>query len=149
GALERMSELTIEYTSQRRQFGRPVAAFQAVQIHLVNGAQNAVLATMAGQQAAAALQSDPTHAAFEIASAKLLASEAAHTATQAAHQAHGAMGMTQDYALHHFSRRLWSWQSEYGDERYWAARLGRATATAGAERLYPAVTAGSAVLPAV
>jgi len=60
------------------------------------------------------------------------------------------MGMTQDYALHHFSRRLWSWRAEYGDERYWSARLGRAISTAaGPERLYPAITAGSALLPAV
>ncbi|MBV8086606.1 MAG: acyl-CoA dehydrogenase [Chloroflexi bacterium] len=146
GALERMSELTIEYTNQRRQFGRPVAAFQAVQIHVVNGAQDAALATMAAQQATAAAQSGATNAAFEIGSAKLLASEAAHSATRAAHQAHGAMGMTQDYALHHFSRRLWSWRAEYGDERYWSARLGRAVTAAPPERLYPAITAGSGVL---
>ena len=24
------------------------------------------------------------------------------------------MGMTQEYPLHHFSRRLWSWRKEYG-----------------------------------
>jgi acyl-CoA dehydrogenase len=145
GALERMSKLTIEYTNQRRQFGRPVAAFQAVQIHIVDGAQDAALATMAAQHATATLQATGA-APFEIASAKLLASEAAHSAPRAAHQAHGAMGMTQEYPLHHLSRRLWSWRSEYGDERYWSARLGRALTAAGPERLYPAITSGSAVV---
>ena len=53
------------------------------------------------------------------------------------------MGMTQEYRLHHFSRRLWAWRSEYGDERHWAARLGRALLAGGADRLYPAITGGS------
>ena len=54
--------------------------------------------------------------------------------------------MTQEYRLHHFSRRLWAWRSEYGDEHYWALRLGGALASAGADRLYPAITGGSAAI---
>ncbi len=144
GALERMSEMTIKYTNERRQFGRPVAAFQGVQIHLVNGAQDAALVNMAAEQAARV--ADQASATFEIASAKILASQAAQTATKAAHQAHGAMGMTQEYPLHHFSRRLWAWRSEYGDERFWSVRLGRAISGAGSGALYPAITGGSAVI---
>src|SRR5258708_24588982 len=87
-------------------------------------------------------------ARFEIAAAKLLANRAALTATRAAHQAHGAMGMTREYPLHHLSRRLWSWRSEYGDDRFWSARLGTAAARAGADLLYPTITGGSAVLEA-
>ncbi|HXM58510.1 MAG TPA: acyl-CoA dehydrogenase family protein, partial [Candidatus Dormibacteraeota bacterium] len=41
GALEAMSRLTVGYTAERVQFGRPVARFQAVQRHLVDGAQDA------------------------------------------------------------------------------------------------------------
>lgn len=144
GALEAMSRLTVGYTAERAQFGRPVARFQAVQRHLVDGAQDAVLAGMAAEGAARAAARGP--ARFEIAAAKLLANQAAFTATRAAHQAHGAMGMTQEYPLHHLSRRLWAWRSEYGDERDWSGRLGAAVARAGADRLYPAITDGSAVL---
>jgi acyl-CoA dehydrogenase len=144
GALERMSGLTIAYTHEREQFGRPVARFQAVQKHLVDGAQEAVLAGMAADVAARA--ADRGEARFEIAAAKLLANQAAFTATRAAHQAHGAMGMTREYPLHHVSRRLWAWRSEYGDERFWSVRLGAAVARAGADRLYPAITGGSAEL---
>ena len=108
GALDRMSRLTVEYTRQRRQFGRPVAQFQAVQQHLVHGAQEAALVTMAAEVAATAAERGP--AAFEIAAAKVLAGQAAASATRAAHQAHGAMGMTQEYPLQHLSRRLWSWR---------------------------------------
>ena len=55
--------------------------------------------------------------AVQTAVAKLLADQAATDATRHAHQAHGAMGMTCEYPLHHVSRRLWAWRSEYGDER--------------------------------
>ncbi len=144
GALERMSRLTVGYTNERVQFGRPVARFQAVQRHLVDGAQDAALVGLAAEAAASAAARG--EARFEIAAAKLLANRAAVSATRAAHQAHGAMGMTQEYPLHHLSRRLWAWRSEYGDERFWSARLGAAVARAGADRLYPAITGGSAVL---
>jgi acyl-CoA dehydrogenase len=139
GALAAMARLTIAYAGERRQFGRPIAAFQAVQAHLVVIAQEACVAGATVDGAAHALGS------FEIAAAKTVASHAALSATRAAHQVHGAMGMTQEYPLHHFSRRLWAWRSEYGDEQYWAARLGQTVAAAGADNLYPAITGGSAV----
>ena len=136
--------MTVDYTRQRRQFGRPVAQFQAVQQHLVHAAQDAALVTMAAEVAAAAAERGP--ATFEIAAAKILAGQAAASATRAAHQAHGAMGMTQEYPLQHLSRRLWSWRHEYGDDISWGTRLGRASAAAGADALYPSITAGSRVL---
>jgi acyl-CoA dehydrogenase len=144
GALEAMSRMTVGYTAERVQFGRPVARFQAVQRLLVEGAQDAVLVGLAADAAARAAERG--EAGFEVAAAKLLANQAAFTATRAAHQAHGAMGMTQEYPLHHLSRRLWAWRSEYGDERYWSARLGRAVGRAGADALYPSIAGGSTVL---
>jgi acyl-CoA dehydrogenase len=140
GALATMARLTVAYAGERRQFGRPIAAFQAVQRHLVEIAQEACLVGAAAQGAARVPGS------FEIAAAKALASRAALTATRAAHQVHGAIGMTQEYRLQHFSRRLWAWRNEYGDEQRWAARLGSTVAGAGAENLYPAITGGSAVI---
>ena len=140
GALGAMARLTIRYAGERRQFGRPIAAFQAVQQHLVSLAQDASLVALAAEHAARAT------GFFEIAAAKQLASRAALTATRAAHQVHGAMGMTQEYRLHHFSRRLWAWRSEYGDEQHWARWLGTAVVRAGADNLYPAITGGSVLI---
>jgi acyl-CoA dehydrogenase len=143
GALERMSEITVAYTGERRQFGRPVARFQAVQQHLVTGAQQSALVSMAAHVAGREAGRGTVH--FEIAAAKLLADQAAGIATRAAHQAHGAMGMTQEYQLHHFSRRLWAWRNEYGNEIFWSRRLGQAAVAAGADSLYPLITGGSLV----
>ena len=142
GALEAMSRLTVDYTEQRQQFGRPVARFQAVQQHLVWGAQDAVLAKMAAAVAARQASragDDLTAARFEIASAKVVADGCASTATRWAHQAHGAMGMTQEYALHHLSRRLWAWRHEYSRPGEWEAVVGRAAERAGPDGLYPLI----------
>ena len=144
GAMEKMSQLTVSYTNEREQFGRPVARFQAVQQHLVWASQDAALTRMAAD--AAGREADRGDARFEIASAKLVANQAATRATKACHQAHGAMGMTQEYELHHSSRRLWSWRSEYGGVNEWATWVGETAIAGGADGLYPLITGGSNAL---
>jgi len=141
GALLAMADLTVVYTGERRQFGQPIGRFQAVQAHLVTCAEEAALVDLAVQ--VAAREADRGSARFEIASAKLLADNAARVATRAAHQAHGAIGMTQEYSLHRLSRRLWSWRAEYGDST-WPDRLGRAVADTGPDALYRVIAEGSA-----
>ena len=144
GAIEKMCQLTVSYTNERVQFGRPVARFQAVQQHLVWAAQDAALVRMAAE--VAAREATRGDAPFEIAAAKLIANQAAARATKACHQAHGAMGMTQEYPLHHFSRRLWSWRKEYGSDAHWAGVLGTMATGVGADGLYPLITSGTAAL---
>jgi acyl-CoA dehydrogenase len=144
GALERVYDVTVQYTGEREQFGRPLNRFQAVQEHLVHVAQQCALVGTAVD--VAGREAERGGGSVEIACAKALAAEAVHVATRAAHQAHGAMGMTQEYALHQVTRRLWSWRREYGDGPYWNARLGRLVAARGADALYPLVTGGSTAL---
>jgi acyl-CoA dehydrogenase len=134
GALERMYELTLGYANERQQFGRPVARFQLVQAHLVHLAQDAALVSLAADAAADAAASGDGQ--FEIAAAHTLACAAATSATRAAHQTHGAMGMTREYPLHHYSRRLWSWRREFGQEHRWSLEVGRQATDATADALY-------------
>ena len=57
------------------------------------------------------------------------------------------MGMTQEYRLHHFSRRLWAWRQRVRRRAVLGApELGGAVVAASAEILYPAITGGSAVI---
>ncbi len=139
GALEAMSRLTVDYTEQRQQFGRPVSRFQAVQQHLVWGAQDAAITKMAAQVAARQASRHLDSAHFEVAAARIVADGCAATATRWAHQAHGAMGMTQEYALHHLSRRLWAWRHEYSAPNEWSRRVGRMAEAAGADGLFPLI----------
>jgi acyl-CoA dehydrogenase len=143
GALEAMAVLTASYTSERHQFGKPVGSFQAVQALVVRAAEEAVLTDVALQTAARAAERGP--AAFEITAAKIVANASSRAATRAAHQAHGAIGMTREYDLHHLSRRLWAWRAEYEDAGL-AARFGRTVAGEGADALYRIVADGSAAI---
>jgi acyl-CoA dehydrogenase len=128
GALEAVSELTLRYVGVREQFGRPIGAFQAVQQHTVTIAQAAEITTLNLWRAARACTERT--AEFEISAAKLLADESARIAVRCAHQAHGAIGMTREYPLHLFTRRLNAWRQEFGTERELAVALGAATGAA-------------------
>jgi acyl-CoA dehydrogenase len=138
GALEAMGQLTIDYAHDRRQFGRPIAAFEAVRHLLVTTAQASVRVSMAADCAVRAMSRGD--AVFEVAAARVVTDAAAAEATRAAHQAHGAMGMTREYRLHQFSRRLWAWPHEYGSTRSWRRALGAMVAVGGGDSLFATVT---------
>jgi acyl-CoA dehydrogenase len=141
GALERAMDLAIGYAQERQQFGRPISKFQAVQ-------QN--LAVLAGQTAAAVAaanfgieslsRNDPVAEEFRVAIAKTRVGDAATLACEIAHQVHGAIGFTQEYALQLATRRLWSWREEFGSDAEWAARLGTSVCALGADELWPTLT---------
>jgi acyl-CoA dehydrogenase len=142
GAIAAALSLSVAHTRQREQFGRPLAAFQAIQQQLAVLAEEAAAARAATEAAARA--ADRGDASFEIACAKLRANQAAGIAASIAHQVHGAIGFTREYALQAFTRRLWAWRSEYGNERKWAGEIGARAAKAGADGFWPALIDGFA-----
>jgi len=144
GALSRALALSVQYAQTRVQFGRPIGKFQAIQHNL---------AIMAGQSAAAIAAADMATEALDqaaergldlllVGAAKARAGEAASVAAGLAHQSHGAIGFTQEYALHHATRRLWSWRDEFGHEAEWNGVVGRAALAAGPDGLWPMLTPG-------
>ena len=134
GALDRVLAMAIDYASEREQFGRPIARFQAVQHNL---------AVLAGEVAAARCACDGAimtlgspNFAVNVAAAKARVGEAAGVGAEIAHQVHGAMGFTHEHSLHHFTRRLWAWRDEYGRETLWQEQLGRRVADGGADSVW-------------
>jgi hypothetical protein len=140
GAISAALSLSVDYTRQRQQFGKPLAAFQAIQQQLAVLAEEA--AACRGAAAAAAHALDRGDAAFEIACAKLRANIAAGAAASIAHQVHGAIGFTKEYALQKFTRRLWAWRSDYGNDRHWADVIGTIAAAQGADGFWPGLVSG-------
>lgn len=131
GALDAALALSIAYANERQQFGKPIGKFQAVQQSLAVFAEEAAAVNCGGQAAArAAMRGE---AGFEIAAAKLRANAAAGVGAAVAHQVHGAIGFTQEHALHHFTRRLAAWRSEFGGDAHWAGVLGAAVCARGAD----------------
>jgi len=127
-ALQRTAELTIVFAGQRSQFGRTIDQFQAVQTYLARLASEAQRVAVLVDTAQACL-SDGGEAdiGFAItAAARVLSGQAAMVSARTAHQVHGAIGVTMEYPLQRFSRRLWEWAVAGGTPADWAARLGRA-----------------------
>ena len=144
GAISAIAAMTLRYSGEREQFGRPIGRFQAVQAHLVTIHQQAAVVASAVDGAVEAVELG--RGSFEIACAKLLADRAARLVTAAAHQTHGAIGMTKEYPLHYLTRRLWAWRDEGGGHHRWADRLGGDLVARGPDALYPAIQSGSEVI---
>lgn len=142
GALEATATLTRGYTEERVQFGRPISKFQAVQQHVVTLFQMATMASLNVSRAGRTAMDGS--ASFEICALKQVVDKNASIAIRAAHQAHGAFGMTQEYGLQQLTRRLNTWRSEFGDELELASRIGKAISHAG--KLEHVIVGGSAVL---
>lgn len=139
GALDAALEMSVAYANERQQFGRTLAKFQAVQQSLATFACEAAAANCAAIGAAQALVRGD--GAFEVSAAKLRANQAVGVGTAIAHQVHGAIGFTHEYALHPLTRRLWGWRSEFGSDNYWAGRLGGQMLRQGADQFWPSITA--------
>lgn len=143
GAMQRTLDLTLTYTQDREQFGRPLAKFQAIQHHLSDIACETAAAIAAVELASDALRCDPKCGPAtidELAIAKIRCGDAAARVAAAAHQSHGAMGFTREYALGRFTRRLWQWQDDFGSESAWAIRLGHAVFAEPSPCLWPRIS---------
>ena len=144
GALERCLEQSLGYAADRRQFGRPIAKFQAVQHNLAVLAGEVAAATTSADAAVSAIARhgiEDDRAFLAVATAKIRGGQAAGAGAAIAHQVHGAMGFTREYSLQHRTRRLWAWRDEFGPETVWAIALGRHVAKHGGDALWATVTA--------
>ncbi len=139
GAVEAALRMTVQYVTHRKQFGRPLGKFQAVQQSIAVMAANAAAARTAANSVVQLFS--PQGSMLGIAAAKLRTNEAVTIASKLAHQAHGAMGFTHEYALHFLTKRLWSWRDEFGNEAVWGRRLGGAVLQGGADNLWSLITA--------
>ncbi|MET4700062.1 acyl-CoA dehydrogenase [Constrictibacter sp. MBR-5] len=142
GALQKILDQSVQYATERVQFGRPIGKFQAIQHSLAELAGEVAAAGAAADAAAEAVARGAFDDAdvADIATAKIRVGEAASTGSAIAHQVHGAMGFTYEHSLHHATRRLWAWRDEFGNEAQWSIRLGHLVAKRGADDLWPFIT---------
>ena len=123
GAMKRCFDLTMGYANERVQFGKPIGKFQAIQHQLSVMAEHVAAGRMAAQAAFGTDDRLPALPACAVAKART--SEAAQLVASIAHAVHGAMGMTEEYDLQLFTRRLHEWRVAHGSEAYWHRALGR------------------------
>jgi pimeloyl-CoA dehydrogenase small subunit len=124
GAMEAMHAMTLEYLKTRQQFGKPIGQNQVLQhrsaemlIALEQGRSMAMLAAIMVDEP------DPEERAHNIAMAKVGVGQASRFVAQNAVQLHGGIGMTEEYAVGHYFRRVMVIEHMFGDPAHHLSRL--------------------------
>jgi alkylation response protein AidB-like acyl-CoA dehydrogenase len=118
-------DMTVDYLKQRKQFGRAIGEFQALQhraAHLYSELEIARAATLKAQQL---LDSADPHADEAVSVAKAMTDMAATLAVQEGVQMHGGIGMTDEYDIGLYMKRDRVLNELFGDPSYHADRLAR------------------------
>jgi hypothetical protein len=134
GCLQAVLDLGLQFAAERSQFGRSISKFQAIQHSLAVVGTEVAASQRAADAGVDAMGTDRFEQ--EVAAAKARVGEAVGIVAEQVHQVHGAMGYTYEHRLHHFTRRLWAWRDEWGNEFYWQAKLGQHLAMLGADRVW-------------
>ncbi|MFC7543092.1 acyl-CoA dehydrogenase family protein [Siccirubricoccus deserti] len=124
GAMEAMQAMTLDYLKTRQQFGKPIGENQALQhraaemlVAMEQGRSMAMLAAMSVAEA------DPAERARSISMAKVGVGQAGRFVSQNAVQLHGGIGMTDEYAVGHYFRRVMVIEHMFGDTAWHLDRL--------------------------
>lgn len=123
GAADTVLAMTARYAGERAQFGKPIGRQQAIQQQLAVMAEQCVAVRLAVELAAG---DETWPGALPAAAAKSVASGAAPRIANTAHGVHGAIGISAEYDLQLYTRRLHEWRLAGGSEGRWNRALGHA-----------------------
>ena len=124
GAMRRTLALTVEYMRTRKQFGRSLADYQALQHRVVEHFRRWVDARTLMREAATGWSSaSPVERAQRIAAAKWMAGRAGRAIALDTLQLHGAIGLQDETAVSHYAKRLTSNDMLLGDSTQQLARF--------------------------
>ena len=98
-------EMAVDYAKERKQFGRPIGAYQAVSHRCAQMLLETEGARSAAYYAAWAADNEPETAPLAASMAKAYASDAGTRVTGASLQVHGGIGFTWEHDLHLFLKR--------------------------------------------
>jgi pimeloyl-CoA dehydrogenase small subunit len=126
GAMAVMHELTVEYLKTRRQFGREIGSFQVLQhravdmlVALEQARSMAMFATMM------AAEENIVERRNAISAAKVQIGRSGKFVGQQAIQLHGGIGMTMEYKVGHYFKRMTMIDTTFGDADHHLRRLAR------------------------
>jgi len=125
GIADEVFERTLDYLKQRKQFGKLIGEFQALQHRAATLYVDIELARAALAKALQALDATPQRAAEAVAIAKAKCGTAATLAVQESVQMHGGMGMTDPLDFGLFMKRARVLQELWGDSGWQMDRLAR------------------------
>lgn len=123
GLAQRMIDLSVQYTSERKQFGVAIGTFQAVKHHMSNIAYKLEYAKSPVARAAYALSHGLSQADSYVSHAKVVSCEVGDIAAKNCMQVHGAMGYTWEVDLHIYMKKAWAYNNTWGDAAYHKNRV--------------------------
>ncbi|WP_416832449.1 MAG: acyl-CoA dehydrogenase family protein [Erythrobacter sp.] len=115
GAMKVANYMTLEYSKQRKQFGVPIGKFQVLQHRMADMYTEYEQAVSLTYFATLKLDAPERERKLAVSTAKVRIGQAAHKIGQEAIQIHGGNGMTDEYAIGHYFKRLTLFDSEFGN----------------------------------
>lgn len=123
GLTQRMIEISVQYTSERTQFGVAIGTFQAVKHRMANVAVALEYAKATVARAAYAVVNNLSTVDENVSHAKSVACEASLIGAKNSIQVHGAMGYTWEVDLHIFMKKAWALDKTWGDQAFHKNRV--------------------------
>jgi len=125
GGMQRTLDITVEYAKMRKQFGKPIGMYQAVQHQCADMYLETESARSAVYYAAWALEQKTPDATVAVSIAKMYASDAARAVGNRGIQVHGGMGFTWENDIHLYYKRAKASETALGDSTYHRERIAR------------------------
>jgi len=123
GLMSALVTATIDYVSTRQQFGVPIGSFQSLRHRIADMWMDCEETRALAYAAALACTEAQERRADAVSIAKLRACDAADRVGAEAIQLHGAIGMTDEFIVSHWYRRLWALKLSLGDRATHLDRL--------------------------
>jgi alkylation response protein AidB-like acyl-CoA dehydrogenase len=115
GAMEKLVALTVEYMNTRKQFGVPIATFQALRHRIADVKMQLELARSMSYYASLKLGEPAPQRRRALAQAKVQLGHSMRFVGQQCVQLHGGIGVTDEYAGSHYFKRLTVLEMTFGD----------------------------------
>jgi alkylation response protein AidB-like acyl-CoA dehydrogenase len=126
GLAQALLDATVEYATERKQFGVPIGSQQAIKHKLADVRVGLEFARPLVARAANSLTHDEPGAPIDVSMAKARAGDVATLAARHALQCHGAIGYSYEHDLHLWMKRVWALVASWGDSAWHRERVARA-----------------------
>ncbi|CAH0991263.1 Acyl-CoA dehydrogenase [Sinobacterium norvegicum] len=123
GLTQRMIDISVQYTSERTQFGVAIGTFQAVKHRMANVAVPLEYSKATVAHAAYAIANNLSTVDENVSHAKSMACEASLLGAKNSIQVHGAMGYTWEVNLHIYMKKAWALDKTWGDQAFHKGRV--------------------------
>ena len=118
GVMDRFVELTAEYMNTRKQFGVPIASFQALRHRMADIKMQLELARSMSYFATLKLGDAPPQRRRAVSQARVQLGQSMRFVGQQCVQLHGGIGVTDEYQGSHYFKRLTVLETVFGDTQH-------------------------------